>query len=252
MKYYVAGPMTGLENYNWPAFEEAASLLRSRGNDVISPTEIDEEMGCVVVVRDPGVVGHGIVSVETTDTFDYETVLAKDLEAVKGCDGIYLLPGWESSKGANRELQQALRYGLIVTHHPDAVRYPDVAEIPGVPNQNAEHTTNPKDLIGDTKVQMHLVPPAAVVQMAGVMALGADKYGAYNWRENDVRATVYASAALRHLAAWQDGETLDPESGESHLAHVAACMAILLDAGANGNLVDDRPLPGPAASVLAR
>jgi hypothetical protein len=43
------------------------------------------------------------------------------------------------------------------------------------------------------------------------------------------------------MNAWWDGQDIDPESGQSHLAHVRANMGILLDAEANGCLQDDRP-----------
>lgn len=111
---------------------------------------------------------------------------------------------------------------------------------------------NPKDKIGLTKVPLRLVPPALMIEVSRVMQLGANKYGPYNWRENKVLATVYIEAALRHLLSYLDGETLDPESGASHLAHVAACMGILLDADAIGALDDDRPTKGAAAQLIAK
>lgn len=112
-------------------------------------------------------------------------------------------------------------------------------------------SNNPKDAIGRAKVPMHLIPPPALVAMAKVMGLGAAKYGPYNWRDASVAATVYIAAAQRHLAALLDGENVDPESGAPHTAHVAANMAILMDAFATGNVVDDRPKPGVAAKLMA-
>lgn len=109
---------------------------------------------------------------------------------------------------------------------------------------------NPKDRIGDTKVRLSLVPGPAVIAIAKVMTLGAKKYGPYNWRQNKVRRTVYLEAALRHILAALDGEDADPESGQMHEAHAASCMAIILDASATGNLVDDRPTPGVAGALL--
>ncbi len=111
--------------------------------------------------------------------------------------------------------------------------------------------TNPKDRIGDTKPPLRLVPPPALVKIAMVMGLGAKKYGPYNWREKKVRYTVYLEAALRHIYSALDGEEIDPESGQPHTAHAAACMAILLDAQATGNLIDDRPPAGCAAKLIA-
>lgn len=84
------------------------------------------------------------------------------------------------------------------------------------------------------------------------MALGAEKYGAFNWQSSKVDATTYYSAAMRHLMSWFAGEDVDPESGASHLAHVRACMGILIDAAATGQLVDDRPTCGSVADGIDR
>lgn len=111
MRIYVAGPMTGLPSYNWTAFEAAARVLRAQGWDVVSPTEIDEEHGVVKVKRDHA---GDIISVNTTPSFDYETILARDLEAVATCDHIFLLPGWQHSTGARRELACALAHGATI------------------------------------------------------------------------------------------------------------------------------------------
>ena len=109
---------------------------------------------------------------------------------------------------------------------------------------------NPKDLIGVTKCRLDLVPPALAISAAPAMQLGAAKYGPYNWREKAVKLTVYLGAIERHLAAFKDGQDLDPESGSSHLGHAAACLAIIADAGAIGKLIDDRPTAGGAATLL--
>jgi hypothetical protein len=109
---------------------------------------------------------------------------------------------------------------------------------------------NPKDRLGQAKPPLHLIPPAAEILEAVVMGLGARKYQPYNWRTSKVRATVYIAAAKRHLAQWLDGESNDPESGVSHLAHARACLGILLDAQATGSMVDDRPAPGAASALI--
>jgi len=109
---------------------------------------------------------------------------------------------------------------------------------------------NPKDRIGETKPPLHLIPPAAEILEAVVMGLGARKYGPFNWRSAKVRATVYVAAAKRHLAQWLDGVDDDSESGVSHLAHARACLGILLDAQATGNVIDDRPPKGPASALI--
>jgi hypothetical protein len=113
-------------------------------------------------------------------------------------------------------------------------------------------TTNPKDLIGVTKVSMSKLPAVAIVHGAHAMMDGADKYGAYNWRAKQVQADVYVDAALRHITAWFEGEELAQDSKVHHLGHAIACCAILLDAQETGNLVDNRPVTDGNRAVLTR
>lgn len=110
--------------------------------------------------------------------------------------------------------------------------------------EKAPGRENPKDLLGILKLPLRLIPPPALAYLAQVMALGAKKYGPFNWRSNAVKQTVYLEAALRHILSVLDGEDVDPESGQPHEAHAMACMAILLDAKSTGNLIDDRPTKG--------
>lgn len=113
-----------------------------------------------------------------------------------------------------------------------------------------DSSTNPKDLHGVKKPPLGLVPPAALILTAKAMQHGAEKYGPYNWREKAVRNTVYIDAAMRHLMRYLDGEDVDTDSGVPHVAHVAACMSILMDATEFGNLRDDRPIAGPASRLI--
>jgi hypothetical protein len=90
---YIAGPMTDVPAFNYPAFEAASAYLESIGYAVRSPH------------RD-GLPIDG-------DT-PYETYLRDDLKLMLGCDGIVLLPGWTQSKGAKGELAVALQVGMAV------------------------------------------------------------------------------------------------------------------------------------------
>jgi len=99
---------------------------------------------------------------------------------------------------------------------------------------------DPKGEAGSKKAPMYLIPASAMEQISWVHKLGATKYGAYNWRKTGVCASTYISAIMRHLNAWRDGEDLDPESGISHIAHIATSCNILLDAAYCGTLQDDR------------
>lgn len=102
-------------------------------------------------------------------------------------------------------------------------------------------SVNPKKFAGAKKVCLHYVPPIAEMQMARAMELGGIKYGPFNWQESEIDATTYYDAIRRHIAEWFTGQDIDPESGCSHLAHIMACCAVVIDAEATGMLIDDRP-----------
>jgi hypothetical protein len=111
---------------------------------------------------------------------------------------------------------------------------------------------NPKEKFGTAKPPIQLIPPSFLVQTSKAMELGAVKYGPFNWRGEAVSRMIYYGAALRHILQAIDGEDMDPESGVPHEAHVAACMAIILDAHSIGKLVEDRPAVKGASAELIR
>lgn len=112
--------------------------------------------------------------------------------------------------------------------------------------------TNPKDLLGAKKVNLHLVPPSSIIYQALAMEDGAKKYGPYNWRENKVICTIYIDAAMRHLQAFLDGEENASDSKKPHLGHALASIGIIVDAIETGNLVDNRPKPGACSALIAK
>jgi hypothetical protein len=102
--------------------------------------------------------------------------------------------------------------------------------------------TNPKSAYGVKKIStLSCIPATAILAEGGVMMLGRQKYGPFNWRENNVSIEVYVDAAMRHLMLLNAGEDRDEESGEYHAAHVRACMGIIIDAMELGCAIDDRP-----------
>lgn len=87
MKLYIAGPMTGLPNFNYPAFLDAESDLVAWGYKVLNPA------------RNP----------EQPDWLGY---MRCAIHQVAEADGAALLPGWERSRGARVEFQLATGMGL--------------------------------------------------------------------------------------------------------------------------------------------
>lgn len=101
--------------------------------------------------------------------------------------------------------------------------------------------SNPKTALGMAKRSYDAVPKSALDALADAMDYGAKKYGRFNWREHAVTSSVYYNAILRHLCDWYDGtQGPDADSNLSHLAHVMACCAVLIDAQTNLRLNDDR------------
>ena len=104
---------------------------------------------------------------------------------------------------------------------------------------------NPKKAFGDAKPGLKYVPVLPLLSMGRVMTLGAKKYGPMNWRQDPIQADTYFDAMIRHLFSWWVGQEIDGESGESHLAHIMACCAILMDAKRHATLEDNREFPTP-------
>lgn len=106
MATYIAGPMTGYEEFNHPAFHAKAAELRAAGETVINPAEHDSEIG----LDQP-----------------WDVYLRRDLVLLaEHCDKIVLLEGWENSKGAclewtvGKQLGMTIVYpdGMVVEHQP--------------------------------------------------------------------------------------------------------------------------------------
>lgn len=76
------------------------------------------------------------------------------------------------------------------------------------------------------KVDMSLLPYRPLSEIAEVLEFGERKYERDNWRKGFEHKRLLA-ALLRHIFAYNEGETFDPESGLCHLAH-AGCMLFFL------------------------
>lgn len=92
---YIAGPMRGLPEHNFPAFNEATGRFRVWGWTVHNPVEIGAAM-----------FGNGNPNVPGGE------YLRADVRALCDCQAIALLPGWERSTGARAEVALAITIGL--------------------------------------------------------------------------------------------------------------------------------------------
>ena len=96
---YLAGPMRGHEDFNFPAFHKQAAWLRANGWSVFSPAERDEQDEAL----------NGDWAVTASKGLDY--FMQYDLAAVCQTDAVVLLPGWETSQGARLESMVAVEVG---------------------------------------------------------------------------------------------------------------------------------------------
>jgi hypothetical protein len=86
MRVYIAGPMTGLPDYNFPAFNQAAEAWRAFGWDVLNPAE----------------------SFDGRTDLPYREYVEHDLDLLETCDAIAMLPGWDGSNARGSVWERAI------------------------------------------------------------------------------------------------------------------------------------------------
>lgn len=113
MKVYLAGPMRGIPEFNFPAFHAAAADLRAVGHFVFSPAEKDNERHGVDISKGNAAGCENLATQE--HGFNLREALGADLAWICAeADAVALLPGWQSSKGANAERAAAITLGLEI------------------------------------------------------------------------------------------------------------------------------------------
>ena len=102
---YLAGPMTGIPNLNFPLFNSEAARLRALGYVVINPAEInggaDELVACSNMTAEE-LAAH------------WRKCMRRDIPAMLDCDAIALLPNWFKSKGAKLEVHIATMFDMPI------------------------------------------------------------------------------------------------------------------------------------------
>lgn len=106
-RVYIAGPMTGYPDLNFPAFHAAAAEYRKRGAFVINPAEING--GDAEIARTEKM---------TAEQYYVHWVrcMKNDINQLMTCDSLVLLDGWQKSRGAKLEHHIARNLGLTITY----------------------------------------------------------------------------------------------------------------------------------------
>jgi len=199
-RVYVSGPMSGLPDHNFPAFNEQAAKLRAAGYEVINPAELNPNT-----------------------SMTWEECMRVDLRELCSCDAIALMPGWERSKGANLELHVAHRLGLEVMHLP--LQFDLVAHL----RRHAafsERTFGPgarvAGVIDHIRKELVEVQHAAVVgqptlpEWVDVIILGLDGAWRSGATPEQIVAAIEAKQAKNEARRWPDWRAADPGKAIEH------------------------------------
>lgn len=108
--------MTGMKDHNFPAFEAAAKRLRDNGHFVINPAELSKPFGKPETIAASFKAYYAGAAQSAPDGWSViaQSVMDADLAAIRTCDAIYLLRGWERSRGAKKELAEAIACELTI------------------------------------------------------------------------------------------------------------------------------------------
>lgn len=105
MNVYISGPMSGHDDFNFPAFHAVAQKLIEEGHNPVNPANLPQALYCAKTGR--------------LEVVPYCILLDTCLETIAiMADAILLLPGWEFSNGAKREYNLAVKLGLEVLPYP--------------------------------------------------------------------------------------------------------------------------------------
>lgn len=104
--------MRGIKDFNFPAFHEVAARLRDAGWDIFNPAENDEQQYGVGALKS---ATGSEAEIEKSAGFSIRKALKQDLSWIAdNADAIFLLPGWQKSKGSIAEKALADALGLEV------------------------------------------------------------------------------------------------------------------------------------------
>lgn len=115
MRLYIAGPMTGIKEFNYPEFLRAEEKLAAVGFQVFSPHRIDELF--------PIACGHSEIRLgirqlarvegcEDCASRNWQWYMRKAVVMLAGCDNMALLPRWQISRGAKVEHDLGVAIGM--------------------------------------------------------------------------------------------------------------------------------------------
>lgn len=205
---YLAGPMRGIQDYNYPLFNAVADRLRQFGYRVANPADTDAE------VHDRAIAAENPLSV----------YMERDLSDVAASHAVFVLPGWEQSEGAKIEVNVAFMLGHPVFSLPTFAR----VERPVLGKWAFSQEPNGGGPLPVDSASRKNVPitsgvldyfPAALAAVAAVSKAGNDKHNPgepMHWARG--KSMDQADCIARHLI---ERGGIDPETGMRYSAQLA-------------------------------
>lgn len=219
MKVYVAGPMRGIKDFNFPAFDACADWIREFGYEVFNPADRDREKHGDDVNKS----ATGDLADIVSTGFSLRDALGADLAWIAAeADAVCVLPGWENSKGAQAEVALARALGLEVWAWDPESHGAPMLEVDDDPAPAGEVRTV-SSTGGEKGVKLErfdLLPTLPLEELAKHYGRGAAKYDDHNWARGYEWSKSYA-ALQRHANAFWSGTDIDPETGSPHIVAVA-------------------------------
>ena len=190
---YISGPMTGLPNHNYEAFNAVAAELRRIGKEVFNPAE-------------------NFGGDQTRSRAEYMRV---DINMILDSDVIVVLPGWRNSQGATVEVPIGRELGLPILDYPSLTPVKDetVCEEAerivggdrspqyGHPTKNFEQTADLwMDYLGERDLAQDPIEPKDVAMMMILLKIARESNRSK--RDNVVDIIGYAKT-LAMVHNWE-------------------------------------------------
>ena len=252
---YVAGKMRGVPYYNFPAFDRARDRLAGLGFEVLSPADMDREVGLDPMKWPAGgqLAAREDQWIKTPPAFDLAAAIERDNKAIDRADAIYVIhEGISESEGGTAEIERGMKGGKVILF--DTMSDERILRAMGIAITQTEgpffdayrgetRYTDPKTggQKGEKLARFDLLPPDIMWELAEHYGKGARKYADRNMERGYPWSKSYA-ACQRHLNAFWSGEDTDAETGSLHLIAAAWHCVTLAWFFRHGAGEDNRPI----------
>jgi hypothetical protein len=197
MKVYIAGPMRGIPEFNFPAFFAAEDYLKEQGHVCFNPARRDNDRHGADLSKGNATGDEAVAAAQ--HGFSLREALRDDTQWISmEAEAIALLPGWQNSKGARAEKALAEALNLEIIYLPGATpasEYDPTGKSAGEPGAKLDAVKSP---ILRGVLQYF---PRSVIAVGNLSKNGAAKYTWKGWESVEDGINRYGDALARHMVA---------------------------------------------------